>query len=162
MLPTPPGGEIIKYLKMRFFLFLLTLLFFSCSGSKTSYYDGRHYLHLKLLVAKKNQEFKIINSRRELQPFGFLINGNWRRISDSTLILVADSNVYNHCILPDSFIVKATDDFNWEIYNKYGNNYIFPFFRTDTLYELNHKKNVRIGTLFFYSKRKRTDNKAHN
>jgi hypothetical protein len=109
---------------------------------------------LKLIVAKKNQEFKIINSRRELQPFGFLINGNWRRISDSTLLLIADSNVYNNHTLPDSFIVKRTGEFDWEMYKKYGNNYIFPFFRADTLYELNHKKNVRIGTLVFNSKRK--------
>ena len=139
---------------MKFYPLLLAVLFFSCSGSKTYYYDSRHYLHLKLIVATKNQEFKIINSRRELQPFGFLINGNWRRISDSALLLVADSNVYNMHILPDSFIVKTTGEFNWEMYKKYGNNYIFPFFRTDTLYELRYKKNVRLGTLVFNSKRR--------
>jgi hypothetical protein len=151
-LATLLAGETIKCFKMKFYLFLITAFFFSCSGSRIYHYDRRHYLHLKLVVMKKNNEFKIINSRKELQPFGFSINGNWSRLSDSMLLLIADSNTYSSHILPDSSIVKINDEFNWELYKKYGNNYIFPFFKTDTLYELNNKQSVRFRQIVFKRK----------
>lgn len=140
---------------MKFYLLFVTVVFFSCAGSKTYYYDSNHYLHLKFIIETKNQEFKIINSRRELQPFGFTINGNWLRVSDSMLLLIADSNTYSNHMLPDSLIVKTTDEFNWEVYKKYGNNYIFSFFKTDTLYELNNKRGVQLGKLVFKKRRSR-------
>lgn len=137
---------------MKLYLLFFIAMFFSCTAHKTYYYDSRHYLHLKLSLMKKGQQFRIINSRKELQPFGFEIKGVWRRISDSTLLLNADSNVYNRLSFPDSLIVNATNEFDWEKYKQYGNNYIFPFFRTDTLYEINSEKSVRLGKLFFKKK----------
>jgi hypothetical protein len=135
-----------------FFLILAVSLLFSCASSRSSYYYyGQHYLDL-VLVLNKSKEFEIVNLRRKTQPFGFSITGTWVRLSDSAIQLNVNASKGISSVFLDSIALKQEDNFNWETYRKYGNNYLFPYFKVDTLYEFNKKRNVRLRQIILSNK----------
>ncbi len=134
---------------MRIYVIIFILLASACSGTKVYHFESRHYLHLKLTLSKSGQKFEIANSSKELQPFGFLITGSWKRLSDTSLQLLADTNAYYKPFFDNSRVAVPSAAFDWEIYKLYGNSYLFPFFVIDTVYELENRKKIQLDKIIF-------------